>query len=164
MFVQCLRLMPDSCGAGRQRGGPATEMTFGPATEMTFGPRHAKMMASVMGGCVEHPPKGVLGGQDSPPAYIALVRADDSEEQLDNGIMIELAPGEWLKSFDCGGGGYGNPLDRDPAKVLHDVAERYVSRDKAREIYGVVISGSAKNDSLGVDAGATQTLRKELMA
>ena len=50
MFVQCLRLMPDSCGAGRQRGGPATEMTFGP--------RHAKMMASVMGGLCRAPAQG----------------------------------------------------------------------------------------------------------
>jgi N-methylhydantoinase B len=120
MFVECLRLIEDSCGAGRQRGGPATEMTYGPR-----------------------------------------VRADGSEEQLDNGVMVELQPDEWLKSHDCGGSGYGDPKTREPAKVLHDVRERYVSIEEAHNTYAVAITGTRDDDSLAVDVEATEALRTD---
>jgi N-methylhydantoinase B len=59
----------------------------------------------------------------------------------------------------CGGAsGYGDPLQRDPAKVALDVRRGYVSAEKAREDYGVVITNGA------VDAAATAVLRKARMA
>jgi len=58
----------------------------------------------------------------------------------------------------AGGGGWGEPLERDPTRVLRDVQEGYVSTDKARELYGVVLGA----DDGEVDASATRTLRAQL--
>ncbi len=57
-----------------------------------------------------------------------------------------------------GAGGYGNPLERDPAKVLEDVLNEFITRDYAFDVYGVAI----RNDA--VDAGATAARRAELAA
>ncbi|MDQ0509630.1 hydantoinase B/oxoprolinase family protein [Ancylobacter amanitiformis] len=57
-----------------------------------------------------------------------------------------------------GGGGYGDPLDREPESVLHDVAEGFVSRTEAARLYGVVIEGGA------VDRAATQARRTLIRA
>ena len=54
------------------------------------------------------------------------------------------------------GGGYGDPLERDPAAVLGDVLDGYVSIEGAREDYGVVIS----ENSLSIDKEATEILRR----
>ena len=53
------------------------------------------------------------------------------------------------------GGGYGDPLDREPERVLTDVEEGLVSRQEAREIYGVMVDG----DEPALDRSATQKLR-----
>jgi N-methylhydantoinase B len=58
----------------------------------------------------------------------------------------------------AGGGGWGEPLERDPTRVLRDVQEGYVSADKARELYGVVLGA----DESEVDASATRALRAQL--
>ncbi|MCA8897036.1 MAG: hypothetical protein KDA48_17385, partial [Amphiplicatus sp.] len=48
--------------------------------------------------------------------------------------------GERVLATSCGGGGYGSPLERDPERVRKDVAEGWISRDRAEAIYGVVIN------------------------
>ena len=58
----------------------------------------------------------------------------------------------------AGGGGYGDPLDRDPELVESDVADGYVSLESARKAYGVVINP----DTIKVDVDGTQRLRKSL--
>ena len=63
-----------------------------------------------------------------------------------------------------GGGGYGDPLTRDTARVLHDVLEGWESRDKARAIYGVIFTGGIEDETLAVDALATEAERAQLMA
>jgi len=59
-------------------------------------------------------------------------------------------------------GGYNDPLKRELERVLNGIAERYVSPETARGVYGVVIAGSIADDSLVVDAGATAALRAEM--
>ena len=61
-----------------------------------------------------------------------------------------------------GGGGYGSPLDRDAEMVRADVLEGFVSLEKARQVYGVVFTGAAEDESLAVDSTATAKLRDEL--
>ncbi len=73
---------------------------------------------------------------------------------------VELVPGEWVRGFESGGGGYGNPLDRDPEAVRLDVLDRWVSQDAARDQYGVVLSGSVADCALEVDAESTEQLRR----
>jgi N-methylhydantoinase B len=57
-----------------------------------------------------------------------------------------------------GGGGYGDPIDRDPARVLEDVARGLVTTDAAREVYGVVVDGAAAR----VDEASTAARRREI--
>jgi N-methylhydantoinase B len=56
------------------------------------------------------------------------------------------------------GGGYGDPLEREPERVLNDVENGIVSRDEAREIYGIVLKG----EDLVLDLAATEKLRVSL--
>jgi N-methylhydantoinase B len=60
----------------------------------------------------------------------------------------------------AGGGGYGDPLDRDPEMVQEDVIQGYVSLEKAKEDYGVVID----TGTLMVDTAATEELRRSMRA
>ena len=60
-----------------------------------------------------------------------------------------------------GGGGWGNPLDRDPEAVRDDVLDEYISLDAAGRDYGVVFSGSLDDYDLEVDAAATKKLRAD---
>jgi N-methylhydantoinase B len=67
---------------------------------------------------------------------------------------VTLADGETVISVCCSGGGYGEPLERDPELVRADVAEGWISAARARDVYGVVI------DELGhIDGEATRALR-----
>ena len=66
--------------------------------------------------------------------------------------------GNEVMYFTAGGGGYGDPLDREPEKVLRDVTEGYVSPTAAREAYGVVLS----EDRSSVDQAATLELRASM--
>ena len=68
-----------------------------------------------------------------------------------------LRPGNVVQVNMNAGGGYGDPLDRDPAAVLGDVLDGYVSIEGAREDYGVIISA----DKAAVDVDATNKLRDE---
>jgi N-methylhydantoinase B len=76
--------------------------------------------------------------------------------------MVELEPGEWIRAIDSGGSGYGDPATRSPELVRKDVEERYVSIDRAREIYGVVIRHTPETDLFAIDEVATTVLRAEL--
>jgi N-methylhydantoinase B len=58
----------------------------------------------------------------------------------------------------AGGGGWGNPLDREPSRVRMDVIEEYISRDDARDTYGVVLDAATNV----VDEAATAKLRAQL--
>jgi N-methylhydantoinase B len=154
VMVRSQKLLANSGGAGRQRGGPATEVVFGP--------RHDPMTISIMGGGAIHPPRGVLGGRDANNSYHGHIKNDGSEESQPNGVMLTLDAGEFVRSIDNGGSGYGDPVRRKPEAVLEDVVEKFVTRDVAEEIYGVVLSGSAADGSLAVDVQAS-TARRDSM-
>ena len=68
-----------------------------------------------------------------------------------------MAPGETVVSISSGGGGYGSPLERDPARVKHDLDEGWISPGRAREIYGLVLGADGS-----VDLAATAKQRAEL--
>ena len=64
-----------------------------------------------------------------------------------------------LRSIDNGGGGYGDPREREMERVLHDVREGYISAEAARDVYGIAITGSVDDETLAVDKTATAELR-----
>ena len=152
--VQCVRALKDSCGAGRRRGGPASEVIFGP--------RHDEMLVINICNGLVNVPQGVLGGRPAKAGLQARLAADGGEHVYGTDAYCHLAPGDRLRAVDNGGGGYGDPLERESERVLADVAERYVSRQQAEAVYGVVITGSAARDDFAVDAEATAELRQRL--
>lgn len=149
---RALRLLPDSGGAGKFRGAPGSEIVFGPA--------RGTMQVFYFADFGHHPPAGVLGGAHGSLATVAKIEADGSENPTPVIGDIELVPGEWVRGFESGGGGYGNPLERDPEAVRLDVLDRWVSQDAARDQYGVVLSGSVADCALEVDAESTEQLRR----
>jgi len=149
-----LRVVAGGGGAGRFRGSPGAEVVYGP--------RHDPMTVVISCDGQVNPPQGVRGGQAGPPASTYKIGLDGREEKLPGVVECRLAPGEWVRGVDAGGGGYGSPLERDPARVLADVLERWETRERARDAYGVVLTGASEDDSLAVDAAATRTRRAEL--
>ena len=76
--------------------------------------------------------------------------------------MVPLKAGEAFEYAFGGGGGWGDPLERDPQQVCEDVLDEYVTADGARRDYGVVLRGSLEALDLTVDLEATQLLREKL--
>jgi N-methylhydantoinase B len=77
-----------------------------------------------------------------------------------SGLRTEV--GDVVSYYSPAGGGYGDPLDRDPAKVLDDVLDGFIGPDHARDDYGVVLSEVDDGYGWMVDAAATATLRAEM--
>ena len=73
----------------------------------------------------------------------------------------ETGPGAMLRYVNCAGGGWGEPLERDPAAVVRDVRDGYVTIDGAARDYGVVVTGDPELDPEGLvlDLEATAALR-----
>jgi N-methylhydantoinase B len=71
---------------------------------------------------------------------------------------IALPEGSLLVDYVAGGGGFGDPLDREPESVLRDFARGWVSRETAEKVYGVAVSADGKS----VDGGATERKRTEV--
>ena len=67
-----------------------------------------------------------------------------------------------MRGLDCGGGGYGDALERDPERVLRDVLERWETLERARNVYGIVFNGRGDNESLALDMAASEIRRAEL--
>ena len=75
-----------------------------------------------------------------------------------------LAAGEGIVGLQSGGGGYGDPLERDPDLVRRDVLRHWISAARARDVYGVVFAAEELDATLAVDAKATQGARSRLRA
>jgi len=153
--IRFLRLMPGTGGAGKFRGAPAMEVAYGPKE------RPMEVIWPCDG--TVYPPKGVRGGHDGLRCRHWKVGANGQEEELPNIAVLTIRKDEYVKGNQAGGGGYGDPLERDPRRVLNDVLERYETPDRAHDIYGVVFSVSGL-DGLEVDEMATARRRSELRA
>tara|TARA_B100000029_G_C16926126_1_gene723192 strand:- start:166 stop:531 length:366 start_codon:yes stop_codon:yes gene_type:complete len=108
-----------------------------------------------------NPARGVRGGLDGNKGEMYLIDENGKEERAPSVGEVELAPGTWLKGKDASGGGYGNPMTREPARVLEDVLERYISIDRAKDVYGVLFSGNIEDESLRINEEATKQFRKD---
>ncbi len=154
MLYRSMRVAQGGSGAGTFRGGPGVEVIYGP--------RRDPMTVVVSCDGQVNAPRGVRGGHDGPPAGTWKIHRDGAQEKLPGVTICTLEQGEWIRGVDAGGGGYGDPLRRDPARVLRDVLERWETPARALELHGVVFTGSRDDDSLAVDDAATRARRAAL--
>ncbi len=137
-----------SGGAGRQRGGFGVNY----AVRLRRGEARASMV-------MDHGrvgPNGALGGQAGGVNRVTVERGADTytPPHLSKAQDIELQAGDLVRVSTPGGGGYGDPYERDPALVVQDLVRGYYSRDQARELFGVVV-----DEDLAPDQAATAKLR-----
>src|SRR5438874_6061787 len=149
-------LTTDTGGPGRWRGQCGSfyikEVTL-PQMVYTF----------VLG--MKYPAVGIAGGENGSPNHLGIRRMNGKlEESKHTALYVPLNPGERIEYRFAGGGGWGDPLERDPAKVRDDVLDEYVSREAAEREYGVVLTGELEDYSLEVDEQSTRARRKELLA
>ncbi|MFC4292461.1 hydantoinase B/oxoprolinase family protein [Sphingorhabdus arenilitoris] len=141
---------PDSGGAGLHRGGNGIHMTYHFLADGTVSIHDDRWFV---------PPWGVNGGLPGKRARKLLVRTDGSEQIVGNKQEdIEVRTGDELHYITWGGGGWGDPLERDPALVVKEITQGLVTPTGALD-YGVVVSSDAE-----VDTAATEKLRGEMKA
>lgn len=146
-------LQTDSGGAGRFRGGLGAVSEWEFLSHGIINAITEKTRASEV--------KGLADGHPAPFQNELRVFPDTERElRLGKRSDIRIRNGDVFSMRAAGGGGHGDPLEREPARVLADVVNGYVSRACARELYGVVI----KPDAEEVDVEATRTLRASLAA
>jgi N-methylhydantoinase B len=149
---RAVRLLSDTGGPGRFRGAPAGEIIYGPKKD--------PIAVFYFADFARNAAQGVWGGLPGSVAGIVKVERDGSETPRPAIGDTTLILGEWIKGAEAGGGGYGDPLQREPERVRKDVLENWVSMEHARDVYGVVLNGSG--EGMSVDGSATASLRSRL--
>jgi N-methylhydantoinase B len=129
-----------SAGPGRRRGG------FG--TDYVFRLLRGEGTLSVLGDRGKFPPFGVAGGGPATVGHVTIRRGgrDEIPAQLTKADGIQLRPGDSVRVQSPGGGGYGDPLEREPSLVARDVEREYIAAEDARRDYGVVVRGDGTVD------------------
>jgi N-methylhydantoinase B len=145
--VNRYELRSEPPAGGKWRGG------IGSIREFTY---LADGAFSVEGEGHKYRPWGFKGGEQGSTASLSLRPAVGGDIAMPSKVPYHNAKaGDHLVSLGPNGGGYGDPLERDPAAVLSDMLDGYVSPEQAQSEYGVVISGKT------VDGEATARLRRQ---
>jgi N-methylhydantoinase B len=166
------RHVSDAAGAGKFRGGAGVEtahMLHDCPDDKIKGVAYGAAGATNSG-------QGVFGGYPGAPSIVKLLENTRAKELISTGGTVEdIAQVGGTATFlpycefelendsvvymrTASGGGYGDPLNRDPARVLADVANGIISMDTARDVYGVIIDVMRQR----IDAPATEELRTAL--
>ena len=148
LIVERRELLIDSSGPGRMKGGLGQREVFRVPDDQ-YAPM-SPVNLGIQAGRHIHAPEGLFGGNPGARAQFLV-----------NGVpgnpfgLTQLKTGDVVTIDAAGGGGCGNPLEREPEMVERDVLEGYVSIERAREDYGVVIDPK----TLKVDMEATKKQR-----
>lgn len=144
-------LIPDSGGAGRHRGGLGLRREYLNLEDARFSIRSMKHVI---------PPHGCAGGRDGRTGDIVINPEREGAKRLPTRYAdYPLRQGDVFRLDTPGGGGFDDPLEREPDRVLADVREGYVSRDAAARDYGVVVVETERG--LAVDGAATARKRNK---
>jgi N-methylhydantoinase B len=140
VFVHARKLIPDSDGAGRFRGALGAYSEFAPVD-------CAMTVAYVADGNI-NPALGTRGGLAGARSAQFRRKADGTLEPTPACAEVLIAADETMVSISGGGGGYGPPHERAAERVLHDVREGWISRERAEMVYGVVLTADGALDPL----------------
>jgi N-methylhydantoinase B len=149
VLVDFKKIRKGTFGAGAHRGGGGCHMRFRPhGVEAVVG--------QLIGIRERLPLNGWAGGGPGAVNTVIRHRADGSAEELPpKSSNVTIAAGESIEFGLPSGGGWGDPLDRDPEAVARDVRQRRLTEQEAGRVYGVIVDG-------GVDPAATQARRERI--
>ena len=153
ILVERHRLIPDSGGAGRHRGGLGVEYVVQVRSPAKFDSHTDRANCK---------PWGLDGGLSGAGNRIALRIAGNAAPEFSNAKVFTtgLESGDAFAVNSGGGGGFGSPLERPVDRVRHDVVQGYVSLKAAKDLYSVVLDP----ETLEVDVAATEHLRTTMAA
>jgi N-methylhydantoinase B len=145
--VNRVDILIDSAGPGKNRGGLGYSKEYELLEDCTFNIRSSQD---------KHGGGGIFGGKGGKLPSCTVNPGTSCERLLKNMETREVKRGEVIRIERTGGGGYGDPFEREAERVLEDVLNGYVSIQKARTDYGVVIDP----ENLKIDHEATLEERK----
>ena len=145
--VERYGLVPDSEGPGRRRGG------LGLTREVTTVGHRATISIGTERRNIR--PWGLMGGKEGGGSDAWIVDPDGEKRPLPAKTTTQVEAGTRIVLRTAGGGGFGDPLEREPERVARDVLEGFIGEKRAREAYGVVL-----DEAGSPDGEATERLRK----
>ncbi|MCI6085968.1 MAG: hydantoinase B/oxoprolinase family protein [Selenomonas sp.] len=148
-------ILPDSVGAGQYDSAPSCKFV------MTA--RHDPVVCAYSCDGIANPPKGAAGGLDghrSAAWKYQLAKGEASRTELPPFAEPVITKKEAIVSESSSGGGYGDPLERDPELVCHRVREEWITKEFAAKTYGVVVDDS--HEHFVPDMAATEKLRAKM--
>ncbi len=153
--VETLALAPDSGGPGKCRGGLGYRKEIRPLRDAYFLSVADRSILACW---------GLKGGRAGEPFKVTVDPGGANERVLEGLVDDEpIAAGTLVRIDTTGGGGWGDPLEREPERVALDVTQGKVTAESARREYGVVLR-QMESGAYGADRGATETLRATLRA
>jgi N-methylhydantoinase B/oxoprolinase/acetone carboxylase alpha subunit len=151
-------LNADTAGPGKFRGGLGIRRELEVTGDL--------ITVSVLAERMKRHPWGLFGGGEGSFTKVEVKRTGDDHFQTFQDAFHTVSPskfanirlhrGDRVRLASPSGGGYGNPLERDPERVAFDVLEGFVSQESARDLYGVVLDSAGRPD-----LSRTAELRKE---
>ena len=151
LIVESRALLEDSGGPGKLKGGLGRRVVFR-IPDDAYAPI-PPVNLGIQSGRFRYPPEGLFGGKTGSKAQFLV-----NEKPGNPYGLTQVGPGDVVVMDAAGGGGYGDPLERDVDLVERDVKNGYVSLEGAKRDYGVIID----SETLQADAAATESLRKSL--
>ncbi|MBW2095073.1 MAG: hydantoinase B/oxoprolinase family protein [Deltaproteobacteria bacterium] len=151
LIVEKRELLPDSGGPGKMKGGLGRRVVFR-VPDDDYAPL-PPVNLGIQSGRFRYPPEGLFGGDPGAKARFLVNGKNGNPYGL-----TQLKPGDTVVMDAAGGGGYGAPRERDAEMVLEDVKNGYVSVERAKDDYGVVIDPQ----TLELKRQETEALRASL--
>jgi N-methylhydantoinase B len=150
LMIEAYEFVPDKAGPGKFRGGVPFRRDYRFLEE--------EGVLQVRSDRRRFRPYGLYGGGAGRPS-LNFLNPDGENRLLPSKFNITIRKDDLFRHEVAGAGGYGDPLERDPAAVARDVRNEVVSREAARADYGVVVASDGRPD-----AAATARLRDDLRA
>ena len=151
VLVEARAMRADSCGAGKYRGGLGLDVRVRNLVEGRWNFEHTKRQKC--------PPWGLWNGKPGEFGGYLMRLPGEQDFTPMRGAHVAVPIGSEAIVRTGGGGGWGDPLERDPKAVQHDVAEEFISAEAALRDYGVVLTASRE-----LDLAATNQRRASMKA